>query len=223
MATFITIQKRVVNWDFNEAIVEEEPVTTPVPPPRVVIHQTPSMHREYTGLTDGGRHSPHYKKSLVIQPKPHNRNGHRSEMVRKLNDSERMWLKNKFLQKNGQIANDDCVAFKGQMISDVIAIFQITGYISVLHRYVALGRLELRDLSAYLNWMEYKYQGLWSQYNNERFTTIRRTNTIARVQGRQPTATIPIEEVPIQTSAGPVIYVEPVFKTMSHRAAYYKA
>jgi len=204
MATFITIQKRVVNWDFNEAIIEDEPVATPVPPPRVVIHQTP-------------------KKSLVIQPKPHNRNGHRSEMVRKLNDSERTWLKNKFLQKNGQIANDDCVAFKGQIISDCIAIFQITGYISVLHRYVALGRLELRDLSAYLNWMEYKYQGLWSQYNNERFTTIRRTNMIARVQGRQPTATIPIEEVPIQTSAGPVIYAKPVFKAMSHRAAYYKA
>ena len=204
MATFITFQKRVVNWDANEAILEEEPVATPVPSPTLVIPQTPT-------------------RSRVIAPKPENRNGHRSEMVRKLNDGERAWLKNRFLQKNGQIANDDCVAFKGQMISDVIAIFQITGYISVLHRYVAMGRLELRDLSAYLNWMEYKYQGLWSQYNNERFTTIRRTNTIARVQGRQPTATIPIEEVPIQTSAGPVIYAEPVFKTMSHRAAYFKA
>jgi hypothetical protein len=204
MATFMTIQKRVVNWDMNEAVFDEDPALPPDPRPKGVIHQNP-------------------KKSLAIQPKPHNRNGHRSEMVRKLNDSERTWLKNKFLQKNGQIANDDCVVFKSQMISDCIAIFQITGYISVLHRYVALGRLELRDLSAYLNWMQEKYQGLWSQYNNERFTTVRRTNTIARVQGRQPTATTPIEEVPIQTLAGPVIYAEPVFKTMSHRAAYFKA
>jgi hypothetical protein len=210
MATFITFQKRVVNWDANEAIVEEEPVATPAPSSPVTA-ETSSLR---LGQTD---------RSLVIQPKPNNRNGHRSEMVRKLNDGERVWLKNKFIQKNGQIANDDCVAFKGQMISDVIAIFQITGYISVLHRYVALGRLELRDLSAYLNWMEFKYQGLWSQYNNERFTAIRRTNTIARVRGRQPTANIPIEEVPIQTSAGTVIYAEPVFKTMPRRAAYFKA
>jgi len=199
MATFITFQKRVVNWDANEAVFEEEPVVTPVLP-SLVISQTST-------------------KSLVIQPKPGNKNGHRSEMVRKLNDGERAWLKNKFIQKNGQIANDDCVAFKGQMISDVIAIFQITGYISVLHRYVALGRLELRDLSAYLNWMEYKYQGLWSQYNNKRFTAVRIVNTASRVNGQQPTANIPIEEVPIQTSAG-VLSITPTFKAFPRRRAY---
>jgi len=200
MATFITFQKRVVNWDANEAIVEEEPVATPVLS-SLVIPQTST-------------------KSRVIEPKvkTNNGNGHRSEFVRKINDLERAILKSAFLHKNGQIANDDCVLFKRQL-SQQLAIFQITGYISVLHRYVALGRLELRDLSAYLNWMEYKYQGLWSQYNNKRFTAVRIVNTASRVNGQQPTANIPIEEVPIQTSDG-VLSVTPVFKAWPRRKVY---
>jgi hypothetical protein len=149
-------------------------------------------------------------------------------MVRKITESERTWLKERFLRKNGQIEDDDCVTFKSQMVSETIAIFQITGYISVLHRYVALGRLELRNLGAYVSWMERKYrdkagQSIWTQYNNARFVTIRTTNQQARQLGRPAEATIPIEEVPIQTMEGPVIYATPVFKTMPRRAAYFKA
>jgi hypothetical protein len=219
MATFTVVPRRVVNWDFNEADVGEEPVATPVllPSPSVAVPATAETSSLRLGQTD---------RSLVAEPRSNrvrpSRNGHRSEMVRKLNDDERAWLRTKFLQKNGQIANDDCVAFKGQIISDCIAIFQITGYVSVLHRYVALGRLELRDLPAYLNWMHEKYRGLWSQYNNERFTAARRTNQVDRVNGRQPTVNIPIAEVPIQTSAG-VLSTVPTFKVFPRRAQYARA
>lgn len=191
---------RKINWNPNEQIVEPEAPAPASPPPVRAVVQTPT-------------------RTAVVQTRVRNGNGHRSEMVRKLNDSERAWLKNKFLQKNGQIANDDCVAFKGQIISDTIAIFQITGYISVLHRYVAMGRLELRDLPEYLRWMHEKYRGLWVQYNNQRFTEVRRVNQAARAAGQAPAVTIPIEEVPIETTAGP-LSTTPSFKAFGKRRSY---
>ena len=187
---------RKINWDPKEQIVEPE-VPTSAPPPPVQTNPTPSS---------------------VIQ-RVKNDNDHRTEMVRKLYDSERTWLKNKFLQKNGQIANDDCITFKGQMISECIAIFQITGYISVLHRYVALGRMELKNLPAYLNWMNAKYKGLWNQYVSQRFTEARRINQTARSTGMVPSVNISIEEIPIETSAGPWS-TTPTFKAFSKRRSY---
>lgn len=184
---------RKINWNPNEQIIEPEAHAPASPPPvRAVVQTTPTQ-------------------STVIQTRVRvrNGNGHRSEMVRKLNDSERAWLKNRFLQKNGQIANDDCVAFKGQIISESIAIFQITGYISVLHRYVAMGRLELRDLTAYLGWMHEKYHGLWVQYNNQRFTAVRRANQAARSR----------EQAPPEITAGP-LSTTPSFKAFGKRRAY---
>jgi hypothetical protein len=194
---------RKINWNPNEQIIEPEALAPTSPPPvQSVIPVSPTQ-----------------SNVVQVRARVRNGNGHRSEMVRKLNDSERAWLKSKFLQKNGMIANDDCVAFKGQMISDCIAIFQITGYISVLHRYVAMGRLELRNLSEYLNWMHEKYHGLWVQYNNQRFTEVRRVNQAARAHGQPPPATIPIEEVPIETSAGP-FSTTPQFKAFGKRRSY---
>jgi hypothetical protein len=196
---------RKINWNPQEQIIEMEHIA-PSPTPEPLIHSIVE-----TVPVQG-----------PIRTRIRNGNGHRSGMVRKLNDSERAWLKTKFLQKNGRIANDDCVTFKGQIISDCIAIFQITGYISVLHRYVAMGRLELRDLSGYLNWMHEKYQGLWTQYNNPRFTTARMANRDAVYEGRAPTATIPIEEVPIMTTAGPLSTM-PNFKAFPKRRSYCSA
>ena len=180
---------RKINWNPNEQRVEPE-ISIPVPPPPVQIKE-----------------------------RVKNGNNHQSEMVRKLNNSERTWLRNKFLQKNGQIADDDCVVFKGQMISDSIAIFQITGYISILHRYVAMGKLELKNLPAYLDWMHVKYKGLWNQFTSQRFTDVRRTNQAARSEGQVPSITIPIEEIPIETSTGPWS-TTPTFKAFPRRRSY---
>ena len=186
---------RKVNWNPLNQIVKPEP-SPPVSPSQPLTHNT------------------------FEQPqKVRNGNGHHSEMVRKLNEGERAQLKNKFLSKNGQIANDDCVIFKGQMISDCIAIFQITGYISVLHRYVAMGRLKLRDLNAYKEWMHAKYKGLWNQYTSERFSKVRAANMRSLYKGQEPTATIPIEEVPIETTAGP-LSTTPTFKVFGARRSY---
>jgi hypothetical protein len=192
---------RRVNWNRAEQIIETEAPVAPAPVQRAVVESPPQT-------------------AMAVQVKRRNRqgNGHRSEMVRKLNDGERDWLRAAFLRKNGQIEEDDCVTFKGQMISDVIAIFQITGFISVLHRYVALGRMEVRDLPAYLNWMQSKYGGLWSQWNNTRFVTVRAQNLQARQNGQPAQASIPYEEVPIQGQFS----TTPSFKAFAKRGTFHR-
>lgn len=197
---------RRVNWNRAAQIIEEEKVPA-------VVQTVPTM------VIDTQLDFTPPETATAIQPRiTRNRtgNGHKSEMVRKLNDSERNWLRAAFLRKNGQIEEDDCVTFKGQMISDCIAIFQITGFISYLHRDVAQGRTIVRNLPAYLNWMQTKYGTLWAQYNNPRFTAMRNQNQAARNQGR-PLQAVPISSVPIQ----PQFSTTPNFVAFSRRRSTY--
>jgi hypothetical protein len=124
-------------------------------------------------------------------------NGHKSEKTRDLFDFERDLIRNDlFLPKNGMIEVDDCVAFRIERIHDpagnstfnAIAIFQVTGYVSVLHTYVAEGRLMLKDICAYEEWMCTKYGKLWARYNHPLYVTARMANKKAVAQGQEPTA-----------------------------------
>jgi hypothetical protein len=156
--------------------------------------------------------------AIAVQAKPRitrNRTGkgHKSEMIRKLHDSERDCIRRTFLIKNGQIEEDDCVRIKPYMGNDV-AIFQVTGFVSYLHRDVALGRTQVRDLPAYKEWMRTKYSGLFVQYNNPRFTEARHINVAARAQGLN-TLSIPISE-PIQNQFS----TTPSFKAFPRRGTY---
>jgi hypothetical protein len=206
---FTTIARRVVNWDAGEPEIE---VPAPVIPavvkgvitPAPARPATPEESSLRTGQTDRDN-------SLVVEAKP-SRNGHKSEMVRKLNNEERNFFRQSFLRKNGEFEEDDCVALKAGVSEDV-AIFQVTGFISYLHRDVAQGRTTLPNLPAYLEWMHMKYEGLWSQYNNPRFQDIRYQNEQARRSGRRPEASIPIEEVPIR----PQFATRPTFKAFPRR------
>jgi len=211
---FTTMQRRVVNWDVDEMVVEEE---APKAPPAISVAPaparpaTPETSSLRVGQTD---------KSLVAEPKPkvtRNRtgNGHTPEFKRKLNDTERAFFRSSFLRKDGRFEEDGCVTLKSGVHEDV-AIFQVTGFISYLHREVAQGRIELRDLHAYLNWMHTKYEGLWSQYNNPRFTAVRLRNQQARRQGQAPSVTIPFDEVPIQQ------FTKPKFKAFPRRGSYHR-
>jgi hypothetical protein len=134
-------------------------------------------------------------KQVVIQPADTSKrfyakrfgNGHVSAKIRDLYDSERSKiLRELFLPKNGQIENDDCVCFKPCLDSEV-SIFQITGFVSVLHTEVAEGILQIRDLASYEKWMSNKYGGmLWARYNNPRFVMARQMNAQAIAQGLDP-------------------------------------
>ena len=99
-------------------------------------------------------------------------NNHKKEKTRGLTDSERDSLRAFFLSLDGQIEEDACVAIKRGMNDDV-AIFQVTGFVSYLHKEVASGALKLRDLEGYIEWMKAKYPKLLEQYNSEKYRLLR--------------------------------------------------
>jgi hypothetical protein len=176
---------RRINWDPSEQVVEASPpVHVPTPVPRQVRLSTSSIP---------------VPVATIVQPKvkiTRNRtgNGHKKQKVRDLIDPERHFFRSTFLQKNGQIENDLCTVLK-QSVNDEVAIFQITGFISYLHRDVAQNRLELNDLQAYCNWMHARYADLWEQWNRPAFVNIRRVNAANRVAGR-PLVSVPREQSP---------------------------
>jgi hypothetical protein len=151
-----------------------------------------------------------------MSQKTHNRtgNGHKVEKKRDLLDTERNFFRSTFIQKNGQIEDDFCVGLK-QLVDDDVAIFQITGFISYLHREVAQNHLELPDLQAYCNWMHARYADLWEQWNRPAFVNIRRVNAENRAAGR------PL--VSVSRESNPTVFIparSPKFVAFQRRGTY---
>lgn len=160
------------------------PPITVAPPPVTVVTPAPSNPDRVAVVQERSR----ITRNRVG-------NGHKKQFVRKLYDSERDMLRQQFMVRDGRIEEDDCVRLKQTMNAEV-AIFQVTGFISYLHRDVAIGRIVLRNLDAYIEWMHTKYEGLWQQYNRPKFVAIRLQNNLNRRAG-QPLVGVPLEEVPI--------------------------
>jgi hypothetical protein len=170
----IVLGKRKILW---------EPEVEPAPSPSVITvdHQPDiiAVSDNSQVLIEGKRA---YKKRMG--------NGHKSEKKRDLRDSERNLIKNfLFIPKNGQIDNDDCVVFKNMIKDELddIAIFQVTGFVSVLHTDVASGSLMVNDLVAYESRMRTKYGGtLWARYNLPLYVKTRAINASLISQGLPP-------------------------------------
>jgi hypothetical protein len=177
----IVVGKRKIMW---EPAVIEEPA-----PPTVIIDSQPDFTAESnvsTILVEGKRA---YKKRTG--------NGHKSEKTRDLYDHEKDIIRDDlFFPKNGQINNDDCVAFRETRLKDLpagtssfkeVAIFQITGFVSVLHTRVAEGGILVNDLVAYEAWMRVKYgETLWARYNLPLYVKTRAINATLISQGQAP-------------------------------------
>lgn len=207
---------RRLNWDPDELIEEEGEVLTatlPSPAPKLddwnpnLVGTTVTQGVLVPGST--GVYSTPPNPPRVIRTRNRVGNGHKKTMTRKLFDEERNIIRGAFSQKNGQFEEDDCVQLKATRLNTVVAIFQVTGFVSYLHRAVASGMTQLRDLPAYLNWMEQKYSSLWAQYNNPRFVALRSQNSEARRTGQRMT-TLPIDEMPLVSfSTRPVLTAFP--------------
>lgn len=205
---------RRLNWDPDELIEEEGEVSgatlpSPTPVTQAVGPQTVPGSDGVYRVPPSSYDPPPPNPPRVIRTRNRVGNGHKKTMTRKLFDDERNIIRGAFAQKNGQFEEDDCVQLKANRLNPVVAIFQVTGFVSYLHRAVASGMTQLRDLPAYLNWMEQKYSSLWAQYNNPRFVALRSENARARSSG-QRMATIPIDEVPlVNFSTRPVLTAFP--------------
>ena len=171
--------KRKVLWDKDLAVTEPEPVVqtpAPLPTPEVVPVVQDQQH------------------VVAVQPKraykQRTGNGHESTKTRSLYNTERDSMRAFFLDKGGMIDNDDCVTFKLKALPADVSIFQVTGFISVLHAEVAEGRTQVKDLVAYEAWMRAKYSNLWARYNHPMYVQIRKINNVLVSQGKQPTAKV---------------------------------
>jgi len=159
--TIVTPKRRIM-WEPKA----KEPET---PPPLATVKKPDELQKivnAFSATPDLSTTSPAVVFESKRTYKQRTGNGHKSEKTRDLFDYEKDIIKEDlFLAKNGQISNDDCVVFRNIRINDIagnsafntIAIFQITGYVSVLHTRVAEGRLLVSNLSAYEEWMRTKY------------------------------------------------------------------
>ena len=102
-------------------------------------------------------------------PRHKNGNGHVSMFMRKLNTKEKDFIYTHFLSLNGEF-NDikkSCSIIRSKM-SDEISIWQVTGYVSYLHREVAKGNLEVSNMVSYDKFIRL-HKKLWSQYNSPKY------------------------------------------------------
>jgi len=104
---------------------------------------------------------------------PRNGNGHKEAFKRKLNDPEKNFIRAEFMKLNGQFedAKKSCTAMLPNMGVE-ITVWQITGFVSYLHREIAAGRFKVNDMPSYLSFLE-NHKKLWAQYNSPKYQKLR--------------------------------------------------
>ena len=142
LVNFTGQYRRKILWDASEAI----------PEPEVLVE---------------------VKTSHVIPPpaKPKIGNGHKSVKVRNLTDHERNTIRAVFIAEDG-VAEDDRWVLLHKDMDPVIGIFQVTGFVSYLHREVAMGKITLKDMPRYVKYMK-KRRNLWATYNSPKYVAMR--------------------------------------------------
>lgn len=93
-------------------------------------------------------------------------NGHKASMKRKLEEQEKDFIRSQFINLNGIIYEDVCIKIHKELGKEV-TIFQVTGFITLLHRYVAKGEIELRDMGSYLTALDERRQGILTTKPNK--------------------------------------------------------
>lgn len=109
---------------------------------------------------------------------PRNGNGHAVGIKRKLNSLEKDNIRADFKQLNGEYEDQkkSCTALLPQMGTE-ITVWQITGFVSFLHREIAAGRFEVDDMDSYMNFLE-RHKQLWAQYNSQKYQNLRASNPV---------------------------------------------
>lgn len=122
---------------------------------------------------------------------PRNGNGHKAEMKRKLNSDEKDIIRTEFTRLNGEFEDEkkSCTAMLTQMGTE-ITVFQVTGFVSYLHREIASGRWSVPDMDSYMAFLE-NHKKMWAQYNSPKYQNLRAQNTSAVAQTIQtPTPSV---------------------------------
>lgn len=132
----------------------------PDPEPVVAIEAKPSPVPQ-TGL-------------VPPPPKPARAgNGHKSVKVRNLDGNEKDVIRTIFIKEGGTAADDRWVSLH-KTFEHVVGIFQVTGFVSYLHREVAMGKLTFFGIrmSKYEAFMKTR-RNLWATYNSPKYRAMR--------------------------------------------------
>lgn len=149
--------KRKIRWD-------PEPERAPAPEPEKITEPDAKVKYPQT--------------EVAYQAKPaRNGNGHKRNRKRALTGPEKDAMRAFFMRKKGCIQDEDCVTHHSMMDQEV-TIFQVTGFISYLHRQVACGSLTFSpsDQTAYVEFMKNRHD-LWATYNSPKYVAMRKQNT----------------------------------------------
>lgn len=129
----------------------------------------------------GGNSNPTMAQTATAPPpsttnSTRNGNGHAVGRKRKLNSPEKDNIRADFKRLNGEYEDQkkSCTALLPQMGND-ITVWQITGFVSFLHREIAAGRFEVDDMDSYMKFLE-NHKWLWAQYNSKKYQTLRTQN-----------------------------------------------
>jgi hypothetical protein len=120
-------------------------------------------------------------------------NGHKIMKVRDLNDSEKNGIRSFFLDRNGCIENDACVEYKKHLDVEV-AIFQVTGFVTYLHKCIAMGRWTVTNMASYLTFLR-GHRNLWATYDSPKYRAMR-----AKLEVADPTAGVELKTEPDPSS-----------------------
>ena len=102
-------------------------------------------------------------------------NKHARNFQRKLTEHEEALIKRAFLKLNGIFDpnKQDCSRIRDTLPApDEISVFQVSGYVTKLHRAAASGELELKDRRAYLTAIR-AHRKHWLTYEGEKYDQMR--------------------------------------------------
>lgn len=115
-----------------------------------------------------------HTNSLV--PPVQSGNGHKVEKINPLEEWEKDLIRSEFIKLNGEILRDTCLEIKKKLNKNT-AIFQVTGFVSLLHKYVLKGELNLPSLGHYHYFQHLKKYGE-QEYKNQ-FQSGKKTRVIS--------------------------------------------
>lgn len=98
-------------------------------------------------------------------------NGHGRKKKRDLTNDEKNTIKSEFTAMNGQIAEDACVEIHKKFDPDV-TIFQVTGFVTLMHKYVREGKITLSNIDNYEKFLQ-QHRDLWATYNSRKYIAMR--------------------------------------------------
>ena len=117
-------------------------------------------------------------------------NKHEALYRRPLTPQEETVIKVEFLKLNGvfEPLRKDCTRIKN-LLGDEVSVFQVSGYVTRLHKMAVAGDLEMRDRRAYLATLR-SHRKHWLTYEGEKYDEMREA---AKATARQPKFGIRVE------------------------------